>query len=139
MSKPTEPDIVSAAADLAATIKSENAALAALDFRTAVLLLERKQLHGQAFMAAQARTLANELHGISRTQLRQLAGELGELSAENKRLLERAMVVQGRVIASLARAVPRARAAIANVHNYAADGRPARSWSPSAVALSARA
>ena len=68
-----------------------------------------------------------------------MARDLGDLSSENKRLLERALVVQGRVIASLARAVPRARAAIAGVRNYSADGRLTAARAGGAMALSARA
>jgi len=139
MNHAAQPELLNATEALVATIRSENAALAALDFKAAVGLLATKQLHGQAFMTAQARAVADELRGPPSVRLRQLARELGDLSSENKRLLERALVVQGRVIASLARAVPRARAAIAGVRNYSADGRLAASRAGGAMALSARA
>lgn len=139
MTNTPQPELIQATEALVATIRSENAALAALDFKAAVGLLATKQLLGQAFMAAQARAVADELRGPPSVRLRQLAGELGDLSSENKRLLERALVVQGRVIASLARAVPRARAAVAGVRNYSADGRLAASRSTGAMALFARA
>lgn len=132
-------DIVAAAEALSATLKSENAALEALDFKAAVVLLQKKQMHGRAFMTAQAQALANDIGGLPRARLRQLAVELGSLASDNKRLLERALTVQSRLIASLAQAVPRAKAANGGMDNYTADGRHRRERIPSAVALLARA
>ncbi len=123
---------ISAAEALAGTISAENKALAALDLPVAVRLLAQKRQHGEAFLSAQARSLAAGLPALSRDRLQQLA----ELAADNKRLLERAIIVQGRVISSIARAVPRATAG--PNQRYASDGKPA-AGRPVAMALSARA
>jgi len=129
-----KPDLaaIGAAEALARTIAAENKALAALDLGVAVQLLAQKRQHGEAFLAAQARSLAAGLPALPRDRLKHLA----DLAADNKRLLERAIIVQGRVIGSIARAVPRA---VANPsHPYASDGKPA-GGRPVAMALSARA
>ena len=123
---------ISAAEALAGTIATENKALAALDLPVAVRLLAQKRQHGEAFLAAQARSLAAGLPALPRDRLKQLA----ELAADNKRLLERAITVQGRVISSIARAMPRAVAS--PNQRYACDGKPA-GGRPVAMALSARA
>lgn len=123
---------MNAAEALASTITAENTALAALDLPAAVRLLAQKNQHGEAFLAAQARSLAAGLPALPRERLKQLA----ELAADNKRLLERAITVQGRVISSIARAVPRAIASPSQ--RYASDGKLA-GGRPVAMALSARA
>jgi hypothetical protein len=122
---------ISAAEALARTITAENQALSALDLPVAVRLLAQKRQHGEAFLAAQARALAAGLPALPRDRLKQLA----DLAADNKRLLERAIIVQGRVISSIARAVPRAVAG--PNQRYACDGKPA-GGRPIAMALSAR-
>lgn len=123
---------LSAADALARTITAENHALSALDLPVAVRLLTQKRQHGEAFLAAQARSLAAGLPALPRDRLKQLA----DLASDNKRLLERAIIVQGRVISSIARAVPRAVAG--PDQRYAGDGKPA-AGRPVAMALSARA
>ncbi len=130
---PTAPPTALAAAEaLASTIRSENAALAALDLPVAIRLLAQKRQHGEAFLAAQARSLAAGLPALPRDRLAALA----DLAADNKRLLERAIKVQGRVIASIARAVPRAIAT--PMQRYDGGGKVAGAR-PVAMALLAQA
>jgi hypothetical protein len=66
--------------------------------------------------------------------LRPVSESLESLAAINRRLLERAIYVQGRVIGSIARAIPRG----AGTPRYAADGMVAASCSQP-VAFVARA
>jgi len=132
MTDPNTQTAISAADALASTIAAENTALAALDLPVAIRLLAQKRQHGEAFLAAQARSLAAGLPALPRDRLKQLA----ELTTDNKRLLERAIIVQGRVISSIARAVPRAVAG--PNQRYGGDGKPAHGR-PVAMALSARA
>ena len=91
--EPTTP-----ASRLATILAEENAALAALDFPRAVALLPAKTLAAEAFRIAQA----------TWPDPAEVAALLCELAEENRRLLQRAMDVQGRVIEIVARAIPRA-------------------------------
>ncbi len=96
--------LIAAAVALAHTLAEENQALRALDVARATALLARKRAESEAFSAAQA-----SLRALSPEQLvlaRQVAARLAEAASENKRLLERAIAVQGQVIATLLRAVP---------------------------------
>jgi hypothetical protein len=113
------------AAGLAAVLARENAALAALDFPAAAALLPAKTA---ALAALQQAPATPPPAGLAR--------ELPALVADNRRLLERAILVQGRVIGIIARAAPRATAG-APV-SYGRDG--ARAWGrhQPAVAMSAR-
>jgi hypothetical protein len=86
-------DAASPAVRLAAILSEENAALAALDFPRAVALLPAKTLAAEAVLAAPDATAAPLL---------------APLAEENRRLLQHAMSVQGRVIEIIARAIPRA-------------------------------
>ncbi len=96
--------LISAAVALADTLGAENEALRALDVARAVALLDRKRAALLDFTAASraARALSDEQQALAR----QVAGRLAEAAATNKRLLERAIAVQGEVIATLARAIP---------------------------------
>jgi hypothetical protein len=78
---------------LADTLAAENAALAALDLRRAVGYLPEKQAAIAAFAGATGASVS-----------RDLVEQLRSLAQENKALLERAIAVQGRVIAVIARA-----------------------------------
>ena len=134
------PDLIAAAVALADTLTQENRALAALDLPRAVTLLEKKRLATAAFIAAQARA-ASAAHLPPPPAMRarvaeQVAAQLRDLADENKRLLERAITVQGRVIGTLARVVPRA---LARAPRYNAGGAIACGPRPPPVALSARA
>lgn len=101
------PTLIAAAVRLADVLQTENAALAALNMPAAVRLLPEKLAAADAFAAAQAgadvgaRERQAGRHGI---ELDAVARRLQALAAENRRLLDRAMLVQGRVIATVAKA-----------------------------------
>ena len=84
----------SAGEELAAVLKAENAALAALDMPRAVALLDRKSAKVAIFEALRP----TSGHAEAVTLLEQLAA----LAQENRRLLDRAIKAQGRVIGVLA-------------------------------------
>ena len=69
-------------------------------------------------------------------QARAVAERLRGLARENKQLLERAMVAQNRVMACIARAVPKA---IGRGNGYGTNGAHATSRLMPPVALSSRA
>lgn len=123
---------------LAEALRAENEALAALDLRRAATLAAGKIAASDAFAAAYA---AQAKHGDAPAgPLRQtaqiLAGRLDELGRENRRLLERAVALQSRVIETIAgAALPRA-----TTQGYAPAGYRAGAARPApALALSARA
>lgn len=97
--------LIAAAVRLADVLQTENAALAALNMPAAARLLPEKLAATDAFATAQAGAAARQ-RGAGRpgAELDSLARRLRELAAENRRLLERAMLVQGRVIATVAKA-----------------------------------
>jgi hypothetical protein len=106
-------------------LAQENDALAAFDLKSATALVAEKQLAIDAVLTVPAAPVARED-----------AARLKQLILENKRLLERAMVVQDRVLGCIARAMPRA---MGQEGRYGANGasRTARALPP--MALSARA
>lgn len=97
------PGLMAAAVRLADVLATENAALAALNMTAAARLLPEKIAAADAFAAVQAEAFKASA-GRSRAELETLARRLRDLTAENRRLLERAMRVQGRVIETVARA-----------------------------------
>jgi hypothetical protein len=113
---------------LSVILVQENAALAALDLVSAGGFLAAKRA------ATEALARAGEADPGTMPDLA-VAERLRDLAAENRRLLERAIAVQGRVIAVVARATPRS----AVMPRYGANGGLARTGRPAAVALSARA
>jgi hypothetical protein len=113
---------------LSAVLAQENAALVALDFVRATGFLVAKRA------ATDSLALAGEQNPGGKPT-REAAVRLRDLAAENRRLLERAIAVQGRVIAVVARAEPRPTV----MPRYGATGILARSARPAAMALSARA
>jgi hypothetical protein len=125
-------ELLDAAALMAATLKAENAALAALDIGAAVRVYPRKRDAMAALTRAHA--TANPT-AEQREQAQVLTRALFDLTSENRRLLERALTVQGRIMRTLARAAPRA---FAPTSRYRADGRIAGPNRPLAFALSAR-
>jgi hypothetical protein len=128
--------LADAASLLADTLARENQALAALDLARAVGLLEEKQRATSAFATAHAALAAAGLSEAERTVLaEQIGARLRTLATDNKRLLERAMEVQRRVVGTLAQAAP---AAIARAPRYNARGGMALG-AATAVALSTRA
>ncbi|MEJ0016627.1 MAG: hypothetical protein WDN25_08685 [Acetobacteraceae bacterium] len=117
-------DMIAAGNALAATLEAENAALAVLDLPRATGLLADKRRGIEALAGAQ---------GVParRDAAERMAHRLQALAAENKRLLERAIAAQGRVMAVVARsAAPQAAPA-----GYGT----ARGQRPVAFALAARA
>jgi hypothetical protein len=125
-------DLATAAARLAEVLAAENAALAAMDLPRAGAMLAEKTRATIAFVAAEQASHGNISTVGAATQVR-----LRTLAAENQRLLQQAMTVQGRVIGIIARAVSRSlRDPLAT--RYGAQGRAA-STRLSAVAISARA
>ena len=122
--------MLQAASALAELLCEENAALDRLDFSGAAAVLPRKLRAVQALAAPPPVSEGESISRELRTRLTTLAGE-------NRRLLERAILVQGRVIGCIARAVPRAMAG--NARAYGRDGGLAQPRRPEAVALSARA
>lgn len=124
---------------LAEALRAENDALAALDLPRAATLATGKIAASDAFAAAYA---AQARHGAApggpvRKAAEILTGRLEELGRENRRLLERAVALQSRVIETIAgAALPRAAA-----QGYAPAGYRAAlaAQRAPALALSARA
>ena len=124
--------VMAAAAALADILDAENEALLALDFPRVVALLERKHAAADAFAGLSGEGgMSRDLGARSR-----IATQLEALAAENKTLLERAIDVQGGVIAAVLRAAPRPRV---EASRYTAAGAMANATRMPALALSARA
>jgi hypothetical protein len=109
------PALDQAARSLAVVLTEENTALEAMDFARAGALLARKHAAAEALAAAWRAAAA---HDVNEQDLR----ALGVLADENRKLLNRAMRVQRRVLDLVTRA---ARAAAAP-SRYTAAGRPTK-------------
>jgi hypothetical protein len=117
-----------AAARLADILAQENAALTALAFgRTADLAADKERALDDLRRAFPA--------GVGAAVLGDLAGELNRLLAENKLLLQRAILVQGQLIACIARAARRSQN---GARAYGRTGGWAHEARPAAMALAAR-
>lgn len=94
------PPLLSAAARLAEVLTAENTALRALDAPAAAALLEEKLAAARSLAEAAAQ------HPSARQtpETAGLALQLRDLAEENRRLLERAIQVQSRVLDMVARA-----------------------------------
>lgn len=126
------PALIDAAVRLADTLARENQALAALDLARAAGMLSDKQRAAEAYYAAQTGSLQGAATEQSAT-VRDVAARLGALAEENRRLLERAVAVQSRIVGLLASAVrPKA------IGYGVRDGRASGSR-PEAIAIFARA
>ena len=107
------PELIAAAVRLADVLRAENEALARLDLPAAAALLDGKQDAAVAF--ARLAGVAVPPGRVPSSEAREVATRLHGLAQDNQRLLERAMLVQNRVIgtvtraaaASVARAAPR--------------------------------
>ena len=125
-------DLPTAAAALVALLEQENRLLEALDLAAAAAMLPAKQSAATVFVRAQANTAA--AGGIPPA-----ASSLGErlraVAAENRRLLERGLAAQGRVIAVIARA---ARVHPPTAPRYGASGALAGQRRATPLAISAR-
>ena len=117
-------DLIQAGNRLAGALEAENAALSALDLPGAAALLADKQRAVAELAAASPLAVPNPAG-------ERIARRLQALAQENKRLLERAIAVQGRVIGVVAHA------AVRDV-SPASYGR-LRGQRPAAFALSAKA
>jgi hypothetical protein len=92
--------VVAAATALSQVLMFENEALAALTFaESTIVAMEKEQVIAHF-------TKAVDQHGTAELSP-VLARQLSTLVVENKRLLERALHVQGQVIACIARAAPK--------------------------------
>jgi hypothetical protein len=117
-------DLIFAGTHLAETLETENAALAALDLPRAAGMLADKRSAVADFDAVRTGPAPSEA-------AQRMARRLQGLAMENKRLLERAIAVQGRVIGVIARA--------ATAATEPAGYGPARGRRPAPMAFSARA
>lgn len=129
--------LLAATDSLAAVLEQENAALARLDLAAATRDLGRKQHAAAAFATAQATVTNIPLDTGMRARVTEVGYRLVALAQENRRLLERGLAVQARVIGVIAGAVPRAIAA--DAAGYRAGGAPAGIGRTSPMTLLARA
>ncbi len=90
-------DLIAAGTALAETLETENDALTALDLPRAGAMLARKQRALADMAATQNTAVPND---AAERMVRRLQG----LAVENKRLLERALAAQGRVLSVVAQA-----------------------------------
>lgn len=130
---PSADALIAAATRLADLLARENAALEAVDLAGAGRLAGEKAHVAEVFVQCQNEVASPS--AVQRIALRDLGAQLSQLAQANRILLEREIIVQARVIGSLARAVPRAFAPA----RYGASGSPAAVGSLPAVALMARA
>ncbi len=124
-------NLIDAVTDLADTLARENAALDALDLSGAVALLPAKRRALAFLTETNGVVLRPDLRPAMEVALRRLR----DLAGENRRLLQHALTVQGRVIEIVAGALPCAEPA----GRYAAPGARARDVRPAAWSLVARA
>ena len=117
-----------AARALCAVLEAENDALQAIDIGRANALLGDKQAATDAFLAT--RKLIDSAPPMEWTEM---VKRLGFLARDNKRLLERAMVAQNRLMACVARAIARA---MPDASGYGAQGFAQRPRHLPPVALS---
>jgi len=128
-------ELMQSAVALADVLTEENGALGRLELARAVTLVDAKERATSEFIAAQAREASAPQEMRTRRQvLEATLGRLRDLAAENKRLLERAITVQGRVIGCIVEALPKAPSA----PRYGASGALAGA-AMRPMALSARA
>lgn len=129
--------LLTAGVRLAEALAAENEALASLDLPRAAELAPVKITAADAFAAAHeaARKTGARAEGQLRHAAEGLQKRLDELSSENRRLLERAIALQSRVIETIAgAAVP---AAVPVTYGAAGHRRPP--GAAPALTLSARA
>ena len=129
--------LLTAGLRLAEALRAENEALSALDMTRAAAITPGKIQASDAFAAAFAasKRQGSRAEGPEREIAEQLATRLKTLGDENRRLLERAISLQSRVIETIAgAALPAATPA-----TYGAAGLRLRTHAPTALTLSARA
>jgi hypothetical protein len=96
--------VMLAAQRLAEALRAENEALARLDLAAAAPLATAKRQASDAFAAAYdaAHRTGSRAAGAERARAEEIAVRLRDLTAENRRLLERAIELQSRVIETIA-------------------------------------
>jgi hypothetical protein len=124
----SEHPTLRAAHDLCVVLEAENSALQAMDIGRANALLGDKQAAANRLMNTRAL-----IETAPALEWAEAGRRLGILAADNKRLLERAMVAQNRLMACIAHAVARVLPAASG---YGAGGFTARPASLPPVALS---
>ncbi|MCZ8146502.1 MAG: hypothetical protein O9325_01445 [Roseomonas sp.] len=99
--------LMNAGQRLAETLRAENAALARLDLGAAAELSRSKRVAADAFAAAFDAThrSGSRAEGEAQRRTEEIAVHLNDLTTENRRLLERAIELQSRVIESIAGAL----------------------------------
>lgn len=112
-------------------LERENAALTALDYAGSAALMPEKR----AALDALERLRPNRAVPTWPSSLLALAEKLQQLTAVNQRLLERAMVVQGRIVSLIVHAASDGEPA----PRYGATGRPTPARRTMPIALSAYA
>jgi hypothetical protein len=132
--------LIVASVALADTLAQENAALLALDLPRAASLLTVKTEAVAAFTDAQRHSAATgaamgALDAEHRRLAEQVGARLRDLAEENRRLLDRAIHTQGRVLAMIAKALP---TVLTRTPRYGVSGNLANGQRVQAVALSAR-
>jgi hypothetical protein len=130
--------LIAAGLRLAEALRAENEALAMLDLPRAAGLADDKILASDAFAAAfaAAAKLGARAEGPVRQTAQDLTARLEALGAENRRLLERAIGIQSRVIETIAGAALPKRTPI----GYGALGQPrGATRQPPALAVARRA
>ena len=128
-------DLLAAATRLADVIAAENAALVAFNVSAAIAAGADKQRAAEAFAAA-FQTQTAPMEPGRRQQAATIGQRLTGLAGENRRLLERVIAAQARVMEIIARAGRRELAARAS--RYGAFGAPVANASPRPMAISAR-
>ncbi len=123
-------ELIDAAVDLVGLLARENEALGQMDLARAAAMVGAKRRAAEAF--AEASGGAESTARLAPPLQRQLA----ELAEENRRLLERAMKVQGRVMGTIAGAMARR---AREQGGYGANGARTAHGKAPALTLSARA
>jgi hypothetical protein len=115
-----------AALRLAEALRAENEALARLDLSAAAALAEPKRQASDAFAAAfdAASRTGAQAEPRDRARAEELAGRLRDLGDENRRLLQRAIDLQSRVIETIAGAARPDRTATYGERGTNREGRP---------------
>lgn len=129
--------LLNAGVRLTEALREENEALARLDLSRAATLATSKLQASDAFAAAfgAAMKTGGKAQGELRDAAERLAARLRDLSDENRRLLERAIGLQSRVIETIAgAAIPASRPT-----TYGGMGERAMARHTPALALAARA
>ncbi|WP_043829526.1 hypothetical protein [Muricoccus aerilatus] len=129
--------LLNAGVRLTEALREENEALARLDLSRAATLATTKLQASDAFAAAfgAAMKTGGKAQGELRDAAERLAARLRDLSDENRRLLERAIGLQSRVIETIAgAAIPASRPT-----TYGGMGQRAMARQTPALALAARA